>query len=302
MSHQNWWIKVRKSLLTDMRAKRVAAGLRDRCEPAGINPLTVVVGGLAQLWLYGDSFAGDDDILFISVDEVDEITGIKGFAKLLPADWLVVIDAESVKLPGFHAHNGPDARKREQTAKRVAQHRYKTQRNSVSVRNAPALQTPPTPHPEAPSNAPALHRRGEERRTDEKRGTPPESIGAVPSTAPRALQPPEASDSRMATLHAAYPRRAGGQRWPEAEKAIRARLREGHTWGELMEGTARYALFLRATGKDGTEYVQQAATFFGTGKGFAELWAAPPTKGDKRLEGNLAAAAEAKRQLMEEAK
>jgi hypothetical protein len=72
-----------------------------------------------------------------------------------------------------------------------------------------------------------------------------------------------------------YPRRAGGNPKPKALKAWKARLSEGHTVDELQAGVCRYAAFVRATGKEGTEYVQQAATFFGPGKGFLEAWAPP---------------------------
>lgn len=72
-----------------------------------------------------------------------------------------------------------------------------------------------------------------------------------------------------------YPKRAGSQPWPNALKAIRARLREGHSWAEILEGARRYARFVRATGKENTEYVQQAATFCGPSKRFLEEFELP---------------------------
>ena len=50
---------------------------------------------------------------------------------------------------------------------------------------------------------------------------------------------------------------------------------EGHTEEELLAGVRRYAVFVRATGKEGTEYVKQAATFFGPNKAFLERWTLP---------------------------
>jgi hypothetical protein len=76
-------------------------------------------------------------------------------------------------------------------------------------------------------------------------------------------------------LKAAYPRRDGHQRWSDAEKAIRARLRERHTWEEIHAGVARYAAYCVAKEQIGTKYVQQAGTFFGKNKGFAETWEPP---------------------------
>ena len=85
-----------------------------------------------RLWMHADSFARDDDTLDITVDEIDQLTGIDGFANSLPADWLQVINEHTVKLPGFHDHNGTDAKRRALTAKRVAHHRDKVKRIAVT--------------------------------------------------------------------------------------------------------------------------------------------------------------------------
>lgn len=79
----------------------------------------------------------------------------------------------------------------------------------------------------------------------------------------------------FATLKSIYPKRSGDQRWPSAEKHIRARLREGSTWDEILDGAKRYAQWVRAAGKEGTETVKQAATFVGTDKGFTEAFELP---------------------------
>jgi len=80
-------------------------------------------------------------------------------------------------------------------------------------------------------------------------------------------EPPE-----FAELQAAYPKRSGGQRWPDALTACRKHVAVGATWQQLIDAAKRYALFLEATGKSGTEYVQQAATFYGRGAGWREAW------------------------------
>lgn len=86
------------------------------------------------------------------------------------------------------------------------------------------------------------------------------------------------------TLKSLYPKRAGDQRWPAAAKACTARMREGHTWQEIIDGVTRYAEYVRATGKTGTEYVQQAATFLGPNKGFAQPWGKPASAQATKLE------------------
>lgn len=97
---------------------------------------------------------------------------------------------------------------------------------------------------------------------------------------------------RFTEFKGAFPRRSGGQPWPKAEKAINARLTDGATWEEIIAGTHRYASFCQLTGKVGTEYVMQAATFCGPDKRFLEDWRPPATKADVRLGSNLDAAAE----------
>jgi hypothetical protein len=60
---------------------------------------------------------------------------------------------------------------------------------------------------------------------------------------------------------AIYPKRSGGNSKADACKAWKARVKTGATVQELLDGTRRYAEFVRATGKLNTEYVKQAATF-----------------------------------------
>ena len=52
-----------------------------------------------------------------------------------------------------------------------------------------------------------------------------------------------------------------------------------HNWGNYFgECIQRYAKFCDATGKTGTEYVMQAATFFGPDKHYENDWTIPATK------------------------
>ena len=79
----------------------------------------------------------------------------------------------------------------------------------------------------------------------------------------------------------AYPPRAGDQGWRRAQKAANARQSEGHTPDEFIAGAKRYAAFVAATGKSGTEYVKQTASFLGPDKPFLEAWQPPPTVNGK---------------------
>lgn len=122
------WIKLEKDLLTDPRVIRMGAKL---CNGLPLQGVTVVLGGLAHLWMLADTHISQDDIIPLGIDEINHVIGIQGFCEALPQDWLQVIDSDSVKLPGFHEHNGTIAKERAGVAKRVEKHRAK--------RNAQAL-------------------------------------------------------------------------------------------------------------------------------------------------------------------
>lgn len=79
----------------------------------------------------------------------------------------------------------------------------------------------------------------------------------------------------FAECWAAYPKRAGGNSRKEAATAYRARIKTGVLPADLLAGVQRYAAFIRATGKEGSAFVKQAASFFGPAEHWSELWDAP---------------------------
>lgn len=89
-----------------------------------------------------------------------------------------------------------------------------------------------------------------------------------------------------------YPERSGGMNWRAAIRAASARIADGHTPAEFLEGADRYRAFAKASGNFGTVYVKQPATFLGPDKHFLEPWRPPATKADVRLSQNLTAADE----------
>ncbi|MCH7142130.1 phage replisome organizer, partial [Escherichia coli] len=60
-----------------------------------------------------------------------------------------------------------------------------------------------------------------------------------------------------------------------AFSAWKARLREGVPPEAMLDGVRRYARYLAATGKTGTEFVQRATTFFGPDRNFENPWLLP---------------------------
>jgi hypothetical protein len=141
------WIKFEKDVRTDPRFLRMRKSLlASDVTQVRITPTmaaTLLAGCLVELWCYADTHIREDDTLDLGTDEIDELVGVEGFAALMPADWLEVIDQHCVKLPGFQEHNGTDAKKKAQTQKRVARHRVRTvtqERNEdVAECNAGAL-------------------------------------------------------------------------------------------------------------------------------------------------------------------
>lgn len=72
-----------------------------------------------------------------------------------------------------------------------------------------------------------------------------------------------------------YPERAGNDPKPDAYKQWQARLRDGHTEQELLQGVRRFRAYCDAKGDTGTQFVMQARKFFGEGKPFAADWKLP---------------------------
>ncbi|HHX8207379.1 TPA: helix-turn-helix domain-containing protein [Enterobacter hormaechei] len=80
----------------------------------------------------------------------------------------------------------------------------------------------------------------------------------------------------------AYPKRAGGNSKAAAWKAWKARIKDGVNTEAMLAGVNRYAGYVRATGSAGTQFVKQAATFFGPDRHFEEVWQAPAGKTNVR--------------------
>lgn len=263
------WIKVEKDLATDPRVLRMASRLRNADVTLGSRSRLVVVGALVTLWWYADTHIREDDTLPIGADQVNELVGVDNFCELMPTDWLQIIDANNVKLIDYTAHNGTTAKKRALGQKRQERYRNTANTDVTLVSRS--------------HNANSVTRPREDQDLDKTKKEEPTKHAV------RALRP---DPPEFLKFKATYPHRAGSQPWPRALQAITARLREGHSWNEILDGTARYAEFCLATGKVGTEHVQQASRFCGPGKEFLSPWSLPSTKADIRLSSNLSAAEE----------
>lgn len=82
-------------------------------------------------------------------------------------------------------------------------------------------------------------------------------------------------------IWAAYPDRSGGDNKRKALQGANARIKAGSTHDDLLTAVNRYRVYIIATGRMGTEYVKQAATFFGSVDNITNQWlppAGPPIK------------------------
>ena len=60
----------------------------------------------------------------------------------------------------------------------------------------------------------------------------------------------------------------------------------------MIEGAKRYTAYCEATGKTGTEYVMQAATFLGPERHYLEVWDSPLSKSETLEQRNRQHAAD----------
>lgn len=142
------WIKLGKDLITDPRVHRMARNLCNARALQGGNAqplqaITLVLGGLAHLWILADAHVSENDTLQMGPDEINERIGIEQFCSFMPREWLQVIDANNVKLSNYQTHNGPVAKFAALNRKRVAAHRKRHGNagplQSKKTRNAYAL-------------------------------------------------------------------------------------------------------------------------------------------------------------------
>ena len=108
------------------------------------------------------------------------------------------------------------------------------------------------------------------------------SVEALRDTDQPAALPAKPSAKKTEAEHPAftvamqhYPKRLGDNSRPKAARAFSARIKSGEDPEILVAGTMRYAAFCDSTHKTGTEFVKQAATFFGPDRPYLLAWDSP---------------------------
>ncbi len=82
-----------------------------------------------------------------------------------------------------------------------------------------------------------------------------------------------------------FPKRCGGNPKRRAYNAFKARLREGVLYSDLQAGILRYYNYCKETAKIGSEFVLQAATFFGQDERWADTYELPKPKIQDQFKG-----------------
>lgn len=145
------WIKMRSNLWDHPKVARIV-DMTDSTE-------ATVIGALYWLWSTADQHTEDGTLHGLTCKGIDRKTGVPGFAQALCAIGWLADHPEGVRVVDFEEHNGTSAKKRCQTAKRVA--------------NFGAANAKPTQDPE-PTNAhsvsSALAREEKRREEEEKKG------------------------------------------------------------------------------------------------------------------------------------
>lgn len=109
------WIKVEMSTPDKPEVWQLADRL-------GIDP-DAVTGKLLRIWAWADTHSEDGNNICVTKALLDRIAGVTGFAEsLLHVGWLAEIDGK-LTFPNFCRHNGKSAKKRAETARRVADSR-----------------------------------------------------------------------------------------------------------------------------------------------------------------------------------
>ncbi len=109
------WIKMRTNLWDDPRVGAIVDAT-DSSEAA-------VIGALYWLWAMADQHTEDGILPGLSLRQIDRKTGVPGFADALCRVGWLADHPEGVRITHFNEHNGESAKKRSQTAKRVAKHK-----------------------------------------------------------------------------------------------------------------------------------------------------------------------------------
>jgi|GEM_PF-904203 len=124
------WIKFETATLEKPEVCQIA-------DAADID-LDAAVGKLLRVWVWFDQQSEDGNAPSVSKKLLDRLVGVTGFCDLMESvGWMTNADGV-ITLPNFERHNGKTAKNRALTAKRVANHKVKSnaEANDAGVSDA----------------------------------------------------------------------------------------------------------------------------------------------------------------------
>lgn len=115
------WIKMRTDLSVDPAVIKMARDFKKNRDE--------IVGILHRTWAWADGATADGTVLGVTLDDLNEIIGIKRWAQAMQdVGWLEVVDG-SIRFPRFDKHNGQSAKRRATDADRKANKRDEESKN-----------------------------------------------------------------------------------------------------------------------------------------------------------------------------
>lgn len=167
-------------------------------------------------------------------------------------------------------------KQRAAAGKASAEARKASKRQELKRQSNDRSTTVEHPSNENPTNKDKKRKDKEKRLNTNDPSLSDESRQLSKSTSPKKPTPyPEAFE----LVWQAYPKRPGSNPKPKAFQAWNARIKEGEEPEKILQGTIRYRQFCDQTGKAHTEFVMQAARFFGKGKEYEQDWSPPASQG-----------------------
>jgi hypothetical protein len=135
------WIRVGTLLLREPVIQKMADVLAERARSAHerVPPretlLATCVGAVSIVWITLTPLADENHVISGKLPDIDKLAGIEGFCNLLTDKWLVVLDADHIKLASFWAHSDTIERRRQLKTERQRRWRQGVKRrgNGLSV-------------------------------------------------------------------------------------------------------------------------------------------------------------------------
>lgn len=154
------WIPIRINLSTDPRTVAIAT----RCHKHVLH----TVGALSVVWGAANEHTTDGRLMGYTLEAVDAMVGIKGFAAAMEAVGWMTHDDVSVTVPDFQRYNSDGAKARLQGARRAARFRHAKGARCAHESNADTVT----------KSAPT-----EQKRTEEKNSSSSSAASAVAAAA-----------------------------------------------------------------------------------------------------------------------